>query len=343
MPLPRPAMRPASSHQKSFSVRALTVAAIVAGTALGLTGPASAQDAYPSKAITAIVPFAAGGPTDVVTRVVAEHMSRTLGQQIVVENVGGAGGTTGMTRVAKAEPDGYTIGVGNMGTQSAAPALYPKLGYDPAASYTQISVLNYTPQAIVAKKDFAPKDLKEMIAYLKENSTKLNYGHAGVGSISYVSGLVFNSSVGAKPALVAYRGTAPALNDLVGGQIDYMVDQSLNVIPQIKAGTIKAYAIAANERLASLPDVPTAKEAGFDFVFSAWNAMVAPKGLPPAIQQKLVDAVDKALNDPTIIARFEELGSTAPKDAERGPAGLQKLVESEVARITPVIKASQPQ
>ncbi len=341
MPLPRPAMLNASSHSKSLNVRALTIAAIVAGAALGLASAASAQGTYPSKPITAIVPFAAGGPTDVVTRLVAEHMSRTLGQQIIVENVGGAGGTTGMTRVAKAQPDGYTIGVGNMGTQSAAPALYPKLGYDPAASYTQISVLNYTPQAIVAKKDFAPKDLKEMLAHLKANSSKLNYGHAGVGSISYVSGLVFNSSVGAKPALVAYRGTAPALNDLVGGQIDYMVDQSLNVIPQIKAGTIKAYAIAANERLASLPNVPTAKEAGFDFVFSAWNAMVAPKGLPPAVQQKLVEAVDKALNDPAIIARFEELGSTAPKGAERGPAGLQKLVENEVARITPVIKASQ--
>jgi tripartite-type tricarboxylate transporter receptor subunit TctC len=265
-------------------------------------------------------------------------MSRTLGQQIIVENVGGAGGTTGMTRVANAAPDGYTIAVGNAGTQSAAPALYPNLQYDPAKSFQQIGIVNFTPQVIVSKKDLEPKDLKSFIAYLKANHEKLNYGHAGVGSISHVSGLLFNSEFGFKPALVAYRGTGPALNDLVAGQIDYMVDQALNVIPQIKAGTIKAYAVAAPERLSSIPDVPTTKEAGVDFIFRAWNAMVAPKGLPKEITDKLVDALNKALDDPTIIARYIELGSTAPKGAERGPDGLQKLVESEVARLTPVLK-----
>jgi tripartite-type tricarboxylate transporter receptor subunit TctC len=287
-----------------------------------------------------VVPFAAGGPTDVVARLLGEHMSRTLGQQIVVENVGGAGGTTGMTRVATAAPDGYTLGVGNMGTQSAAPALYANLKYNPATSYEQIGICNYTPQAIVAKKDTAAKDLKEFLAYLKANSTKLSYGHAGVGSISYVSGTVFNSKFGLKPALVAYRGTAPALNDLVGGQIDYMVDQSLNVIPQIKGGTIKAYAVAAPSRLESIPDVPTTKEAGVDFIFSAWNAMVAPKGTPKDIVNKLADALGKAQDDPGVLKRLVELGSTVPKGADRGPAGLQKLVESEVARITPVLKAA---
>lgn len=316
----------------------ISIAIAASAIALGsLT--ASAQEPYPNKTITIIVPFAAGGPTDVVTRLLGDHMSRTLGQKIVVENIGGAGGTTGMVRVATATPDGYTLGVGNMGTQSAAPALYPDLKYDPAKSFTQIGIANYTPQTIVAKKDTPATDLKSFITYLKANNDKLNYGHAGVGSISYVSGSVFNAQFGLKPSLVAYRGTAPALNDLVGGQIDYIVDQSLNTIPQIKAGTIKAYAVAAPARLEALPDLPTAKEQGIDFIFSAWNAMVGPAGLPQPIVDKLVDALGKAHDDPVIKQRFVELGSTAPAPADRGSAGLQRLVESEVARITPVLKA----
>ena len=303
-----------------------------------LSTPAAAQ--YPNKQITVIVPFAAGGPTDVVARLVGEHMSRTLGQPVIVENIGGAGGTIGMTRAAQAQPDGYTIAIGNMGTQSAAPALYPSLKYDPATSFAQVGIVNYTPQAIVAKKATAAGNLKEFIDYLKDNHAKLSYGHAGVGSIAHVAGLVFNAKFGFKPTLVPYRGTGPAIQDLVGGQLDYMVDQSLNVIPQIKAGTIKVYAIAAPERLASLPDVPTTAEGGTDFIFSAWNGMVAPKGTPPEIVAKLTDALAKALDDPTVQRRYVELGSSAPKGADRGPAGLQKLVESEVARITPVIKAA---
>jgi tripartite-type tricarboxylate transporter receptor subunit TctC len=302
------------------------------------TSAAAADPNYPTRSISLVVPFAAGGPTDVVARIVGDHMSRTLGQQFVVENIGGAGGTTGMARVAAAEPDGYTLGVGNMGTQSAAPALYPNLKYDPATSFAQIGIANFTPQAIVSKKDNPAKDLKEFIAYLKANQDKLSYGHAGVGSISHVSGTLFNSQFGLKPALVAYRGTAPALNDLVGGQIDYMVDQSLNVIPQIKAGTIKVFAIAAAQRLESLPDVPTSKEAGVDFIFSAWNAMVAPKGTAKEIIAKLNEALNKALDDPATVKRYVELGSTTPEAADRGPEGLQKLVESEMARITPVLK-----
>jgi tripartite-type tricarboxylate transporter receptor subunit TctC len=319
-------------------IRKVFIAALV--STFAFPGAGLAQSDYPNKPITVIVPFAAGGPTDVVARLLGEHMSRTLGQQLVVENVGGAGGTTGMTRVATATPDGYTIGVGNMGTQSAAPALYAALKYNPATSFEQVGICNFTPQTIVAKKDMAAKDLKELLSFLKANSSKLSYGHAGVGSISYVSGTVFNSQFGFSPALVAYRGTAPALNDLVGGQIDYMVDQSLNVIPQIKGGTIKAYAVAAPARLAALPDVPTTKEAGVDFIFSAWNAMVAPKGTPKAIVDKLADALAKALDDPKIKERYTELGSTGPEGADRGPAALQKLVESEMARITPVLKAA---
>jgi tripartite-type tricarboxylate transporter receptor subunit TctC len=317
------------------------VSFLVASGALALallSAPAQAQ--YPTKAVTVIVPFAAGGPTDVVARLVGEHMSRTLGQPFIVENIGGAGGSLGMTRAAQAQPDGYIIAVGNMGTQSAAPALYPNLKYDPAKSFAQVGIVNYTPQAIVAKKAMPAENLRDLIAYLKENHARLNYGHAGVGSISHVAGLVFNAKFGFKPNLIPYRGTGPALQDLVAGQIDYMVDQSLNVIPQIKAGTIKAYAVAAPERLSSLPDVPTAREAGDDFIFSAWNAMVAPKDTPPEIVAKLVDALSAALDDPRIQARYADLGSSAPKGADRGPAGLQKLVESEVARITPVIKAA---
>ena len=175
---------------------------------------------------------------------------------------------------------------------------------------------------------------------MKGKGSAISYGHAGVGSISHVAGLVFNAKFGLTPNLIPYRGTGPVLQDMVAGQIDYTVDQSLNVIPQIKAGTIKAYAVAAPARLASMPDVPTTKEAGEDFIFSAWNAMVAPKDTPKDIVEKLVDALSKALDDPAVKARYVELGSSAPQGAERGPAGLQKLVESEVARITPVIKAA---
>ena len=300
--------------------------------------PAAAQ--YPDKPITVVVPFAAGGPTDVVTRLLGDHMSRTLGQTIIVENVGGAGGTIGMTRAAQANPDGYTIAVGNTGTQSAAPALYPNLKYDPAKSFAQIGITNFTPQAIVAKKSTQASSLKEFIDYLKANSEKLTYGHAGVGSIAHVSGLLFNAQFGLKPTLVPYRGTGPALQALVAGQLDYMIDQSLNVIPQVKAGTIKVYAIAAPERLSSLPDAPTTGEAGVDFVFRAWNAMVAPKGTPKEIVSRLADALSKALDDPKVQERYNELGSSVPTADERGPAGLQKLVETEIARITPVIKAA---
>src|SRR5436190_9046315 len=252
--------------------------AIIAFLLVLTSAPAFAQ--YPAKPITVIVPFAAGGPTDVVARLVGDHMSRTLGQTLVVENVGGAGGTLGMIRAAQAQPDGYTIAVGNMGTQSAAPALYPNLKYDPAKSFAQVGIVNYTPQAIVAKKALAAKNLKEFLAYVKGKGSAISYGHAGVGSISHVAGLVFNAKFGLTPNLIPYRGTGPVLQDMVAGQIDYTVDQSLNVIPQIKAGTIKVYAVAAPERLSSIPEVPTTKEAGEDFIFSAWNAMVAPKDTP---------------------------------------------------------------
>jgi tripartite-type tricarboxylate transporter receptor subunit TctC len=317
-------------------IRFLLVGGIAA---FALSTPALAQQ-YPSKPITVIVPFAAGGPTDVVARLVGERMGRTLGQTLIVENIGGAGGTLGMTRAVQAAPDGYTIAIGNMGTQSAAPSLYPNLRYDPAKSFAQVGIVNYTPQAVVSKKALPTTNLKDFIAYVKSKGSGVSYGHAGVGSISHVAGLVFNAQFGLTPNLIPYRGTGPVLQDMVAGNIDYTVDQSLNVIPQIKAGTIKSYAVAAPERLSSIPDVPTTKEAGVDFIFSAWNAMVAPKDTPKEIVEKLVAALNTALDDPAVKARYVELGSSAPQGADRGPAGLQKLVESEVARITPVIKAA---
>jgi tripartite-type tricarboxylate transporter receptor subunit TctC len=227
-----------------------------------------------------------------------------------------------------------------MGTQSAAPALYPALKYDPAKSFAQVGIVNYTPQAIVSKKALTATNLKELIKYLKADQSTLSYGHAGVGSISHVSGLVFNAKYELKPNLIPYRGTGPALQDLVAGQIDYMVDQSLNVIPQIKAGTIKVYAIAAPERLASLPDVPTTKEAGEDFIFSAWNAMVAPKDTPKDIVAKLADALDKALDDDATRKRMLVLGCDIPDKARRGPAPFLALIKSEIDRWSPIIKGA---
>jgi tripartite-type tricarboxylate transporter receptor subunit TctC len=316
--------------------------ALLAAAGLALSAfTAQAQSNYPQRPITMVVPFAAGGPTDVIARIVGDHMSRTLGQQIVVENVAGAGGTTGMTRVSTATPDGYTIGMGHMGTQGAAPALYPNLKYDPAKDFVPIGMAAGTPIVIVAKKDFQPKDLKGFMEFVKTNSAKLNMAHAGVGSVSHTTGVLLSSVLDIKPTMVAYRGTGPALNDLMAGQVDFMTDQIVNVAPQITGGNIKAYAIATSERSPALPEVPTTKEAGLgNYEVSAWNAVFAPKGTPKDIQTKLVDALDKALEDETTKKRILELGGVVPEKKDRGPEALQKLVEAEVARWTPVLKAA---
>ncbi len=307
--------------------------------ALGLAASAQAQGAYPSRPVTMIVPFAAGGPTDIVARIVSDHMSRTLGQQIVIENVAGAGGTTGIIRAGQQSPDGYTIMMGHMGTHGAAPALYPNLKYDPTKDFAPIGLAAGTPIVIVAKKDLAPGDLKAFIDYAKANQTKLNAAHAGVGSVSHSTGILLNSIIGIKPTLVAYRGTGPALNDLMTGTVDYMADQIVNVAPQVQAGTIKAYAIATPERSPALPNVPTTKEAGLPgYEVSAWNAIFAPKNTPQPVVARLADALDKALDDETTRKRILDLGGTVPSKTERTPAALQKLVESEVARWTPVLK-----
>jgi tripartite-type tricarboxylate transporter receptor subunit TctC len=313
-------------------------AALVAAAALA---PATPRAAYPERPITMIVPFAAGGPTDVITRIVAENMSRTLGKQIVVENVAGAGGTTGITRASQAPPDGYTIMMGHMGTHGAARAVYPNLKYDPVKDFEPIGLASGTPILIVARKDFPAKDLKEFMAYAKQNGSKLNEAHAGVGSVSFSTCTLFNSLVGVKPTRVVYRGTGPAMNDLVAGQVDYMCDQIVNLVPQIQAGTIKAYAVALPERSPALPDVPTTKEAGLpEFQVSAWNAIFAPKGTPPEVTKKLSDALLKALKDEGTRKRILDLGGDLSNEAAQTPDGLRKLVESEVARWSKALKGA---
>jgi tripartite-type tricarboxylate transporter receptor subunit TctC len=315
---------------------------LVLAAALGVAAAsAHAQGNYPQRPVTMIVPFAAGGPTDVIARIVGDHMSRTLGQQIVVENVVGAGGTTGITRAAQAQPDGYTIMMGHMGTHGASPALYPNLKYDPTKDFAPVGLAAGTPIVIVAKKEFPANDLKSFVEYVKKNGDKVNMAHAGSASVSHITGILFSSTVNAKPTLVAYRGTGPALNDLMANTVDFMTDQIVNVAPQIQGGNIKAFAIATPERSPALPNVPTTKEAGLDnYEVSAWNAVFAPKGTPEAIVAKLSDALDKALSDETTRKRLLDLGGVIPDASGRGGPALQKLVEAEVARWTPVLKAA---
>lgn len=313
----------------------LTAAAVLAGA----TG-ALAQ-AYPTKPITMIVPFAAGGPTDVIARIVSESMAKTLGQTFVVENVVGAGGTTGISRASAASADGYTVMMGHMGTHGAAPAMYPNLKYDPAKSFTPIGLVAGTPILVVTRKDFPAPTLKDFVAKMKAEGDKLNEAHAGVGSVSHTTCTLLQSVIGAKSGRVAYRGTAPALNDIVAGQVDYGCDQIVNLVSQIQAGSIKALAIATDARSPALPNVPTTTEAGLpEFKVSAWNAIFAPKDLPKDIADKLAAALDKALDDDNTRKRLLDLGSVLPDKEGRTPAALQKLVESEVARWTPVLKAA---
>jgi tripartite-type tricarboxylate transporter receptor subunit TctC len=313
----------------------------IAGTLVALalgTGASVAQN-YPTKNITLIVPFAAGGPTDVVSRIVGEHMSRTLGQQIVIENVVGAGGTTASTRAKRATPDGYTLITGHMGTHAASVALYPKLQYDPRTDFEPIGMIAGTPILVLAKQDFPAKDLKEFVTHVKANETKLNNAHAGVGSVSFTTCLLLNSIMGVKPTTIPFNGTGPSMNALVGGQVDYMCDQIVNAVPQVKGGTIKAYAIATPQRNPSLPDVPTTKEAGLPaFEASAWNALFAPKGTPKPVVEKLEAALSKALDDKGVRDRLLELGSDIPDGPRRGGAALGALVKSEVDKWGKVIK-----
>jgi tripartite-type tricarboxylate transporter receptor subunit TctC len=300
--------------------------------------PVHAQD-YPTRAITMIVPFAAGGPTDVVARIVTGHMAQTLGQSIIIENVVGAGGTTATARAARAANDGYTLITGHMGTHAASVPLYPKLAYHPEKDFEPVALLAGTPILILARKDFPAKDLKEFIAYVKANTDKMNMAHAGVGSVSYSSCELLSSVLDIKPVGVPFNGTGPAMNALVGGQVDYMCDQIVNAVPQIDGGTIKAYAIATAERNPSLPNLPTTAEAGLPkYQASAWNAIFAPKGTPAPILAKLNAAASKALDDENVRKRLLDLGSDIPKAEARTQAALAALVKSEIEKWSAVLR-----
>ena len=319
--------------------RSLASACLAALAGLGLLSTQAQAQAYPTRSITMIVPFAAGGPTDVIARIVTGHMAQTLGQAIIIENVVGAGGTTATTRAARAANDGYTLITGHMGTHAASVPLYPKLAYHPEKDFEPVALLAGTPILILARKDFPPKDLKEFVAYVKANETKVNAAHAGVGSVSNVSCELLNSVLGIKPVGVPFNGTGPAMNALVAGQVDYMCDQIVNAVPQINGGTIKAYAVATPERNPSLPNVPTTTEAGLPaFQAQAWNAIFAPKGTPAAVVARLNEAVGKALEDEGVRKRLLDLGSVIPAPADRSPEALAALVKSEIAKWTPVLK-----
>jgi putative tricarboxylic transport membrane protein len=313
----------------------------VGAAALPVVSRTATAQAYPARPITLIVPFPPGGSTDVGARIVADHMSRTLGQQVVVQNVSGAGGTTGSTRAMRSDPDGYTLLMGQMGTHAAAVALYPNLAYRPDVDFEPIGMVTAFPLIVAARKDFPAQDFKEFIAYVKANDTKLNQAHAGIGSIFFTSCLLLNSILGAKPTLVPFNGGAPAMNALVAGQVDYMCADIVTGGPQLEPGKIKVYAIASAARNPAMPNVPTAVEAGLPaFQASAWNGLFAPKSTPQPILDSLVDALDKALDDEATRKRLGVLGGDIPEKPSRGPQPFLALVKSEIARWSPIIKAA---
>jgi tripartite-type tricarboxylate transporter receptor subunit TctC len=305
-----------------------------------LSRNASAQT-YPARPVTIIVPFAAGGGTDVSARIVGDYMSRTLGQPFIIENVPGAGGMTGSLRAMRAKADGYTILMGHIGTHAFSASLYPNLAYKPDVDFEPIGVAVEMPEFIVARKDFPANDLKEFITYVKANAKNLNMAHAGVGSITFTFGLLLNSLLGVKPTTVPFSGVAPATAALLGGQVDYMC-LAIEVRPHVQAGTIKAYAIAATERHPALPNVPTTKEGGLpEFQALPWFALFTPKGVPRPILDRLTEALDKALDDHNVRKRLVDIGGAIPGKAKRGQQPLAALVKSEIARWTPIIKAAK--
>ena len=319
--------------QRRYLQSAAVAAVLVAAAEI-----ASAQT-YPSRPITLIVPFPAGGASDVIARIVSEHMSRTLGQPLIIENVGGAGGTIGVTRAMRASPDGYTIVLGNMGTHGSSVAAYPNLAYKPDVDFAPIGLAAGTPMLIVARKDFPAKDLQEFISYVRTHTDKLNVSHAGVGSTMFSTCLLLHSILDVKPTMVAFTGVG-AVNALVAGHVDYACDIVVNSVPQVQAGTIKAYAIAADERSPILPNVPTSKEAGLpEFRVSAWNGFFAPLGTPQQVLDRLTEALDKALDDDRTRNRLLELGCEVPRKTKRGQQPLAELVKSEIVRWAPIIKA----
>ncbi|TIL34861.1 tripartite tricarboxylate transporter substrate-binding protein [Mesorhizobium sp.] len=315
-------------------------AAALAAAAVTLYSFAAGAQTYPERTITVVVPFSAGGPTDTVTRLVAEAMSKDLGQQIIVENVGGAGGTLGAGRVASAEPDGYTLLLHHIGMATSA-TLYRKLAYDTLNSFEYVGLVTEVPMTVVGRKDLEPTDLKGLVDYAKANKDTVTVANAGIGAASHLCGMLFMSAIGTPLVTVPYKGTGPAMTDLLGGQVDIMCDQSTNTTKQIQGGTIRVYAVTSAERLDVLPDVPTTTEAGLPEVqVGIWHGLYAPKGTPAEVTERLSKSLQVALKDPNVVARFAELGTKPSPEADATPAALKAKLEGEIARWKPIIEAA---
>jgi tripartite-type tricarboxylate transporter receptor subunit TctC len=285
-----------------------------------------------------VVPFTAGGPTDTVARLVAAPMSKVVNQQVIVENVGGAGGTIAANRVAKATPDGYSILIHHIG-MSTAPALYRKLPYKPLEDFEPIGLINEVPMTIVARRDFPPKDLKDLIAYVKANKDKVTYANAGLGAASHLCGMLFMTSIQTDLTTVPYKGTADVIKDLLGGQVDFTCDQTTNTTSQIKADKVKVYAVTTKARLASLPNIPTADEAGLKgFEVSVWHGLYAPKGTPKPVVDTLTKALQVALKDATVKKRFADLGTEPVEEKRATPEALRAQLKAETDKWGPIIK-----
>ncbi len=306
--------------------------------ALLLTGLAANAQEYPAKDITMIIPFAAGGPTDTVGRLIAQSMGKEIGKQIIVENVAGAGGTIAAARVARSAPDGYTIFLHHIG-HSTAPALYKKLPYNAIDDFEPIGLVTDVPMTFVARKDFPANDFKELVAYVKTHKDKVTYGNAGLGAASHLCGMLFMSAIETDLTTVPYKGTGPAMNDLLGGQIDFMCDQTTNTTGQIKAGKIKAYGVTTRTRVSSLPDLPTLHEAGLtNFEVSVWHGLYAPKATPKAVIDRLVKALHVALKDPAVKQRFNDLGTEPTEEKRATPQALRTHLKAEIDKWGPIIK-----
>jgi tripartite-type tricarboxylate transporter receptor subunit TctC len=305
--------------------------------ATALAGPAFAQ-AYPNKPINLIVPFSAGGPTDLMARIVGERMSKELGQQIVIDNITGAAGSIAMGKLAHAAPDGYTIGIGHLGTNVVNGLIYKNLNYDLLDDLVPIARLPSNPLLVVTSNQVPAKDLKELVAYLKANADKISGGTAGMGSGSHIGALAFFAVTGTNYQLVPYRGTGPAVQDLIANQIQIMIDQSSNSLPHVRAGKLKVYAVAAKERTAAAPDIPTTAEAGFPGIEVAiWHGLWAPKGTPAEIIAKLNAAAVAALKDPEIRRKLEDLGQDIPTPEQMQPAAFDAYQRAEFAKWKPII------
>jgi tripartite-type tricarboxylate transporter receptor subunit TctC len=307
---------------------------------LALSPSLASAQTYPDRTITVVVPFSAGGPTDTVTRLLGEAMSKDLGQQIIVENVGGAGGTLGAAHVAKANPDGYTLLVHHIGMATSA-TLYRKLPFNALEDFAYVGLITDVPMVLVARKDFEPGDLKSLIDYVKANKDKVTYANAGIGAASHLCGMLFMTEIGTPLTTVPYKGTGPALTDLIGGQVDFMCDQTTNTTNQIKAGEIKAYAVTTKERLQTLPDIPTGAEGGLPGLeVTVWHGLYAPKGTPADVIDRLSGALKKALQDETVIARLADLGTAPVPEDQATPDALKQKLASEIERWRPIITAA---